>query len=125
MNRLTFFAALLFAASLTVTSCKKNRPSERIAGTYTGHFEGIYEGNDTIVNTGYPVTVTAQDKNNVKITASMINTFDVLVTNNGLNVEWVSPTEGLSDFLYEGETKTLSFTYTVDAQNTATYVGTK
>jgi hypothetical protein len=125
MNRQFVFAVVLFAAALTGTSCKKNRPSEKIDGTYTGHFEGMYEGNDTIVNEGYKVTVSATDKNNANITSSMFSTFEVLVTNNGLNVELVSPTDGLSQFLYEGETKTLSFTYTTDAQNTATYVGTK
>jgi len=124
-KRLTFFCVILLSVSLLAVSCKKNRPSEILAGTYTGHFQGLYEGNDTIVNEGYKVTVTATDKNKANITSSMFNTFEVLVTKNGLNVELVSPTDGLSNFLYEGDTKTLSFTYTTDVENTATYIGNK
>jgi hypothetical protein len=125
MKRVAFVCIILISSALAFVSCKKNRPSEKIAGTYTGHFEGIYNGNDTVVNTGYKVTVTASDKNKANVTCSFFSMFEVLVTKNGLNVELVSPTEGLSQFLYEGETKTLSFTYSTDVDNTATYIGNK
>ena len=125
MKRFSFFCVILLSAGMFVVSCKKNRPSEKIAGSYTGHFEGIYEGEDTIVNVGYPVTVTATDKNKATVSGSLFSTFEVLVTKNGLNVELVSPTDGLSQFLYEGETQTLSFTYTTDVENVATYIGNK
>lgn len=124
MNRTCLFLLVFIAGTLFTVSCKKNRASEKIAGTYTGHYEGTYQGNDTIVNEGYKVTVTATDKNKANVTASLVGTFEVLVTKNGLNVELVSPTDGLSQFLFEGDTKTLSFTYT-NGVDSGTYVGTK
>lgn len=112
--------ALAFAA----VSCKKNQPSTKIEGSYNGHFEGVVDGNDTVVNTGYLVDVKRTDKNKALVTGSLFDQFEVLVTPNGLNVELVSPTDGLDEFLYEGETKTLSFIY-VKEGDTANYVGTK
>lgn len=109
---------------VALTSCKKNKPSYEIEGNYSGNFQGVYQGNDTIVNSGYLVQVEALDKNTVVVKATLMDQFEVLVTPNGLNIEPVSPTDGLSQFLYEGETQTLTFTYEHE-DNTATYVGTK
>jgi hypothetical protein len=117
------FTTVLFAG-IFFTSCKKTQPSYKIEGNYSGHFQGIYNGNDTIVNEGYIVTVTAVDKSTVTIAGTLFSSFDALVTKNGINVELVSPTDGLNEFLYEGETKTLSFSYVLDG-NIANYTGTK
>jgi len=124
MKRVITFALIIFAVTLTAVACKKNQPSTKIEGTYTGHFQGTVDLNDTIINTGYKVIVTRTDKNKATVTGSLFNQFEVLVTPNGLNVELVSPTEGLSQFLYEGETKTLTFTYTHEG-DVAIYNGTK
>jgi len=125
MKTISSIVVLSIILAFAVISCKKNQPTSKIEGTYTGHFEGVVDGNDTIVNTGYKVTVTRIDKNIATVTASLFDQFEVLVTPNGINVELVSPTDGLSDdFLYEGETKTLSFMYVKDG-DTAIYNGTK
>lgn len=109
---------------LTLASCKKNKPSYTIEGTYYGNFQGVVDGNDTIVNSGYLVQSEVLDKSTARIKGTLFSPFDVLVTPNGLNIEPVSPTEGLTQFLYEGETKKLTFTY-ANGDNTATYIGTK
>ena len=120
----TITSLLFISIVITIASCKKNQPSSKIEGTYNGHFEGIIDGDDTIVNTGYIVTVTRTDKNKANVTGSLFDQFEVLVTPNGLNVELVSPTDGLDQFLYEGETTTLSFIY-IKEGDTANYIGTK
>ena len=81
-------------------------------------------GNDTIVNENFAVTVTATDKSSANISGSLFSEFEVLVAKNGINVELVSPTDGLMEFLYAGETEELSFKYENDG-DTAIYVGTK
>jgi hypothetical protein len=122
LRNLTSATALILL--LALTSCKKNKPSYTIEGAYSGNFHGVYDGNDTIVNDGYLVQIEALDKSTAKVKGTLFTPFDVLVTPNGLNIELVSPTDGLSQFLYEGETKKLTFTYTKD-DNTAIYVGTQ
>jgi len=125
MKTISSAVVLSIILAFAAISCKKNQPSTKIEGTYTGNFQGVVDGNDTIVNTGYKVTVTRLDKNKATVTASLFDQFEVLVTPNGLNVELVSPTDGLSDdFLYEGETKTLSFMYAKEG-DTAVYLGKK
>jgi len=124
MKRITYLTIVFLSVVSISVSCKKNRASEKIDGEYLGHFDGVYNGIDTIVNTGYKVFVTATDKNEANVTGSLFGTFQVLVTPNGLNVELVSAQEGLHDFLFEGETNTLSFYYTNNG-DTAHYNGTK
>jgi hypothetical protein len=122
LSNLTSAAAIILL--LTLSSCKKNKPSYTIEGNYYGNFQGVFDGNDTIVNSGYLVQSEVLDKSTARIKGTLFTPFDVLVTPNGLNIEPVSPTDGLTQFLYEGETKKLTFTYT-NGDNTATYIGTK
>lgn len=124
MKKSIVLSALLVCLVFTISSCKKSYPSYKIAGTYSGNFSGIYLGNDTIVNDGYLVIVDQLDKSTVSVAATLMPLFEVVVAKNGINVEPVAEVEGLSNFLYEGDTRTLSFTYTKDG-NTATFVGTK
>ncbi len=122
LRNLTSATAIILL--LALTSCKKNKPSYTIEGAYYGNFHGIYDGNDTIINDGYLVQIEALDKSTALVKGTLFSPFEVLVTPNGLNIEPVSPTDGLSQFLYEGETKKLTFTYAKE-DNTATYVGIK
>ncbi|MBK9193000.1 MAG: hypothetical protein IPM77_16710 [Crocinitomicaceae bacterium] len=124
MKKVTVLLTAVLVAGFSFTSCKKSQPSHKMEGNYSGHFQGVFNGNDTIVNEGYLVTVTAIDKSTVTIAGTLFSSFDALVTKNGINVELVSPTDGLNEFLYEGETKTLSFSYSLDG-NIANYTGTK
>lgn len=116
--------ATLLVILVSMSSCKKNQPSYKIEGTYTGNFQGIYNGNDTIVNEGYLVFIEALDKSTATVEATMVSKFEVLVTPNGLNIELVSPTDGLTEFLYQGETEKLTFSYQ-NGDNVANYVGYK
>jgi len=124
MKTLTLTAILFITATFTLTSCKKNQPSTKMEGTYKGHFEGYRLGNDTIVNSNYTVTVERLDKSTCKISGTLFTAFNVLVAKNGINVELVSPTDGLSQFLYKGEDQELSFSYAHNG-DTAVYVGKK
>jgi hypothetical protein len=122
LRNLTSTTALILL--LALTSCKKNKPSYTIEGPYYGNFHGVFDGNDTIVNDGYLVQIDALDKSTALVKGTLFTPFEVLVTPNGLNIEPVSPTDGLTQFLFEGETEKLTFTY-VNGDNTATYVGIK
>src|SRR5687768_3662049 len=124
MKKLSIIATLIITVTLSFSSCKKSQPSYKMEGTYSGHFEGIYLGNDTIVNENFQVLVEAIDKSTCTISGNLFSKFNVLVAKNGINVELVSPTDGLTQFLYKGEDEELSFTYSNDG-NTAVYVGTK
>lgn len=124
MKLIHLSAITLILTSLTFTSCKKNQPSYLLEGNFYGNFQGVYEGNDTIVNTGYLVMVEALDKSTALVKGTLFSQFEVLVAKNGLNVEIVSPTDGLTEFLYQGETEKLTFKYE-NGGNTANYIGTK
>lgn len=124
MKKLAFLSVIAISLGFSLQSCKKNQPAYKIDGTYSGHFQGNFQGNDTIVNTGFSVRIDALDKNTVKVTGNLFNQFQALVTPNGLNIELVSPTDGLNQFLYEGETKRLTFNYE-EGGNTAFYDGYK
>ncbi|MBI3133296.1 MAG: hypothetical protein HYZ14_01340 [Bacteroidetes bacterium] len=124
MKKSGLLVILLITAAFTISSCKKSQPSYKMEGTFLGHFQGNYQGNDTIVNENYSVVVEAIDKSTATVSGTLFSTFNVLVAKNGINVELVSPTDGLTEFLYEGDTETLTFSYT-SGGNTANYVGTK
>lgn len=124
MKRISFGILLLTGLALVVISCKKNQPAYKIAGDYTGNFEGSYQGADTIINTGFGVNITAKDKNRATVSGKLFSTFDVLVTPNGINIELVSPTDGLTEFLYQGDSEKLTFIYE-NGGNIAKYIGTK
>lgn len=124
MKRIGFGILLFAGVSLVAISCKKNQPAYKIEGDYSGNFEGNWQGNDTIINTGFGVTVIAQDKNKAKVSGKFFSEFEVLVTPNGINIELVSPTEGLTEFLYQGDTEKLTFKYE-NGGNVANYIGTK
>jgi hypothetical protein len=118
------FPLLIISFFFAVTSCKKNKPTYKLEGSYSGNFQGIYEGEDTIINSGYLVQVEALDKSTARVKGTLFSPFDVLVTFNGLNIELVSPTDGLNQFLFEGDENRLTFTYE-NGGNIATYNGTK
>lgn len=122
MRTIKVVAILVFA--LTIAACKKNKPSYTIEGDYKGNIQGIYQGNDTIVNSNYLVQIEALDKSTATVKGTLFTPFNVLVTPNGINIELVSPTDGLNQFLYEGDTKKLTFNY-VNGDDFVTYVGTK
>lgn len=124
MKKIALLLSAFSLLLLTATSCKKSQPSYKMEGMYSGHFEGNYLGNDTIVNEGFLVSVEAIDKSTCTITGNLFATFTALVTKNGINVELVSPTDGLTQFLYAGEKEELSFTY-ANGGNTAEFIGTK
>lgn len=124
MKSKTILLGLASVISFGFYSCEKNQPAYKLEGNYYGNFQGVYMGNDTIVNSGYNVLIQALDKNSATVNGTLFSTFEVLVTPNGLNIELVADVDGLSNFLYQGETKKLTFTYAKD-DNTATFIGYK
>lgn len=107
----------------TGASCDKEKPAENIEGNYTGVLSGIYDGEDTLVG-NYPVYATATSKNKVRIEANLFTPFEVLVTQNGVNVIPVSTDDVIFEFLYQGSLNELSFKYYKSGDSTV-YVGTK
>jgi hypothetical protein len=112
---------------VALASCDKEQPAENVQGNYTGVLDAVYDGDDTL-NGSYPVFVTATTKNKVLIEGSLFSSFEVLVTQQGVNVDPVSTDENVAAFLYQGDVnngqKELSFTY-YNNGDTAIYVGTK
>lgn len=108
------------------TGCKENEaPAHKIIGTYSGSFNGTWQGNDTLVNSpNFSVTVSEISDNKVKVEGSLFYAFEVLVTNAGINVEPVADEPELPHFLYSGETKELDFDY-VNGEDFASFTGIK
>lgn len=120
------YVTLGLAASIIAiasVSCEKEQPAENIAGNYTGVLLGTYNGVDTI-NGSYPVYATATTKNKIKIEGTLFPSFEVLVTQQGINVDPVSSDHEVFEFLYAGDDKELSFKYYKNGDSTQ-YVGTK
>ncbi|MBK7129441.1 MAG: hypothetical protein IPM74_06990 [Crocinitomicaceae bacterium] len=122
MKKMKFILGALLAGSCLMISCKKNQPSTLMEGNFSGNFQGLVDGNDTIINSGYVVSVTRLDKSTVEVMGSLFSTFTPVVANNGLNVELVGSYDGLYEFLYQGETEKLTFTYAHDGDSAA-YIG--
>lgn len=124
MKKSTFLLGTIVATALLI-GCEKEQPAENVQGNYTGVFQGVYDGNDTL-NANYPVFVTATTKNKVLVEGTLFSNFEVLVTQQGLNVDPVATDENVSAFLYQGDEslKELSFTYYKNG-DTAIYTGTK
>ncbi|MEO9531861.1 MAG: hypothetical protein ABJG68_11395 [Crocinitomicaceae bacterium] len=117
---------ILFSAVIAisaVTSCEKEQPAENVEGNYTGVLDAKYDGVDTL-NGSYPVFVTATTKNKVLVEGTLFPAFEVLVTQQGVNVDPVSTDANVHAFLYQGNLNELSFTY-YKGGDTAVYVGTK
>lgn len=109
--------------AIASVSCEKEQPAENIAGNYTGVLQGTYNGVDTI-NASYPVFATANTKNKIKIEGTLFPSFEVLVTQQGINVDPVSTDNEVYEFLYAGDGNELSFKYYKNGDSTY-YVGTK
>ena len=116
----TLFTALTFSIA---TSCEKEEPAKTVEGNYSGVLDGIYDGDDTLKG-GFPVYVTATTKNKVKVEGNLFGSFEVLVTQQGINVDPVSTDDEVYMFLYQGDLKELSFRYYKNGDSTF-YVGTK
>ncbi|MDA7804026.1 hypothetical protein N8987_05560 [Crocinitomix sp.] len=125
-NRFISSLAILSLGFICLTSCNKDRePAVTMSGNYTGSFEGVYMGNDTVTNSGYKVQITAENDNKVRVTGNDFDEFTVLVTSNGLNVEPVSQSDPyLLDFIYIADESKVKFTYNKD-DNEAEFIGTK
>jgi len=125
-NQFLVVVAGLMLSLGTVTSCNKDKePAYVIEGIYTGSFEGLYLGDDTLNSLSYQVEVTALNDNKVSIFGKNFEKFEVLVTTNGLNVEAVSKSDPyLTDFIYIGNENKLKFTFNKGA-NEAKFIGIK
>lgn len=108
---------------ITAYSCEKEEPAVTIEGNYSGVIKGTYDGDDTLAG-NYPVYATATSKNKVKIEGTLFPSFEVLVSQNGLNVIPVSTDDEVFEFLYQGDQKELSFRYYKNNDSTY-YIGTK
>jgi hypothetical protein len=115
-----FSAVLSFA---TFTSCEKEQPAVNVEGNYIGFLDAKFDGDDTL-NGSYPVFVTSITKNKVRIEGTLFPDFEVLVTQQGVNVDPVSTDNNVHAFLFQGTLNELSFTY-YRSGDTAVYVGTK
>lgn len=124
--KVTFSSLLLFGVLVFLSSCGKDRePAVTMSGTFIGSFEGSFMGKDSLTSSGYGVVVTALNDNKVRVTGNDFETFEVLVTANGLNVQPVSQSDPyLEDFLYIGDENKLMFTFNKD-DNTAEFIGVK
>lgn len=121
MKALTTITIISFV--LLLGSCEK--PSETIAGTYTGSMSASYNGSDTLNDATYVINVVEVDKNNITVKGDHIPNLELLVTDNGLNVELVDPDHPqLQDFVYIGDEKKLKMNY-VDGDNYASFLGWK
>ena len=127
MKKNILFTLLIAALGFTfMTSCKKDKePAVTMSGSYSGSFEGHYFDEDTLTSFGYNIVVSAINDNKVRVEGKHFDTFEVLVTSNGLNVEPVSQSDPfLKDFIYIGDEKKVKFTYD-KGSNTAEFIGTK
>ncbi len=121
------FLGMMILGTLILNSCKDNEsPVNKIIGSYTGSFVGNWQGNDTLITTAQAFTVTLAEvsDNKVLVSGSLFNDFEVLVTNNGINVEPVADSPELPQFLYSGDSKELDFNYN-EGTNTAAFIGVK
>ncbi len=125
MKKKNFLGLLTLVLGLTfLASCTKDRePAVTMSGTYSGAFAGTFMEKDSLANSGYSVTVTALNDNRVEIMGNDFETFEVLVTSNGINVEQVAQNDPLLlDFIYVGAESRLKFTYNKGA-NEAQFIG--
>ena len=123
MKRLALYALFVATTFSLSTSCEKEEPAKDIEGNYSGVLDGVYDGEDTLMG-GYAVYATATTRNKIKVEGTLFGSFEVLVTQQGINVDPVSTDEEVYQFLYQGDLKELSFKYYKNGDST-TYVGTK
>lgn len=123
MKRYLRLLVVVAAAGIVTVGCEKEQPAKNIEGNYTGVLSGTYDGNDTII-ASYPVFATSTTTNKIKIEGTLFPAFEVLVSQNGINVVPVSTDSEVYEFLYQGDLKELSFKYYKNG-DTTDYVGTK
>lgn len=125
-NRTYTLISVLSISLLVLFSCNKDKePAVTMAGTYTGSFEGKYLGEDTLTSSGYQVQVVTVNDNKVLVNGNNFESFEVLVTTNGLNIEAVSQADPyLSNFIYIGDENKLKFTFNKGTDK-AKFIGTK
>lgn len=115
---------IVAAVFICFTSCEKEQPAKNVEGTYSGVLEGVHDGNDILLgNHAVRVTTTSKNKCMIEID-SIYSPFEVLVTQQGINVNPVSTDDEVSAFLFQGELNELSFTFNKNG-DTAVYIGTK
>lgn len=111
--------------ALTASCNKDKKPAVTMTGEYRGSFEGTYLEHDTLTSSGYLVKVTSESDNKIKVEGNDFETFTVLVTADGVNIEEVTKSdESLVNFIYIGDEKKLKFTYNKD-ENEAEFIGIK
>jgi len=121
--RLLFVIGLI--VGLGLISCEKEEPALTVEGNYTGSFEGIYNDKDSLTSNGYMVQVKMLNDNKIQVTGNDFDTFEVLVTPNGINVEPITQSDPfLDEFLYIGAEQKLRFTFNKGV-NEAKFIGTK
>lgn len=125
MKKYFLLLSLFSITALLITSCKKDKPAKLVEGSYSGSFEGKYSGNDTLISSGYAVTVSVINDNKIKVEGNDFEAFEVLVATNGINVEPVSQSDPyLKQFIYIGDKKQLKFTFNKGV-NEAEFIGAK
>lgn len=123
MKKLAFYSLFVAITFSLATSCEKEEPAKEIEGNYSGVLDGVYDGEDTLTG-NFPVYATATTRNKIKVEGNLFGSFEVLVTQQGINVDPVSTDDEVFQFLYQGDLKELSFRYYKDGDSTV-YVGTK
>jgi hypothetical protein len=110
--KLSLFTIVSVVMVLTVTSCKKNQPAYTIEGTYSGAFNADQDTNTWAVSTGHQVKFTALTKNNVKCEGEGFDTFEFLVTSDGLNITRVNVSDtNLTKFTWVNDEQRIVFEY--------------
>lgn len=124
-RRLLLVLGIVGTIAMTFASCDKEDPALTVEGDYYGSFEGFYNDQDTLTSEGYMVQVKMLNDNKIRVTGNDFDSFELLVTSNGLNVEPVTQADpNLEEFLYIGSEEKLRFTYNKDG-NSAEFIGLK
>ena len=102
-------AALL---TLGVAACTKNQPAYKIEGIFTGSFNASYNDSIYLKSDGHQVKFTPLTKNNVKVEGEGFDTFEFLVTKDGLNVVRVNVSDtNLTKFTWISDEDRVVFDY--------------
>jgi len=122
----SFKFLVLSLALLTFVACQKedNSPAGRMAGSYQGTFNGTYNNNSIQVTTTYPVEITKVADNEVLVTGADFDDFEVVVVDNGTQIQIQTAIASISQFVYTPSSQSLVFQRNIGS-NTAQYSGVK